>query len=309
MGLLLVRKLVRASITVLLLVTAVFLILRASGDPAVMMLGVEVSPVALENFRDRWGLNDPVWVQYAIYLKSLAQGDFGRSYIGDRSAWDVVAERLPATLILMVSATVLAVVAGVLAGVLAALNRNSWIDRLVMVIAAAGFSAPNFVLGIFLIVLFGAIWQILPTAGSDTFWHGVLPVLTLASADAAVFARFTRSAVLETLNQPLMRTALAKGVPYRAAVLRHALPNSAIGLVTVFGLFVGRLVSGAVVTENVFAWPGVGSLLVLSVENRDFAVVQTIVILIGITMVCANLLVDLSYLWLDPRTRRTRSWT
>lgn len=297
------RKTGRALLTVLLLVSVTFTALRLTGDPATMMLGVEVPEDALEQFRERWGLDKPLWTQYLIYVRSLLEGDFGRSFIGDRSAWEVVAERLPKTLLLMGLTTFFALIIGIPAGMIAALHRNSWIDRLFMSIAAAGFSVPNFVVGVFLIVLFGVVWRLLPTSGSETLWHYILPVITLGSADTAIFARFTRSAMLEVLNQPYMRTALAKGVPWHRALKRHALPNSAIGLVTVFGLHVGRIISGAVVTENVFGWAGIGSLLVLSVENRDFAVVQTIVLVVGATMVSANLLVDLSYLWLDPRTR------
>lgn len=298
------RKISRALLTVFLLVAVTFIILRVTGDPAVMMLGVEAPPDALEQFRERWGLNEPLWTQYLIYVQGLLNGDLGRSFIGDRPAWEVVAERLPVTILLMGLTTLLALIVGLPAGMVAALRRNSWIDRVLMSLAAAGFSVPNFVIGVMLIVLFGAVWRLLPATGSESGWHYVLPVITLGSAHTAIFARFARSAMLETLHQPYIRTALAKGVPWRRAVLRHALPNSAIGLVTVFGLHVGRIISGAVVTENVFAWPGIGSLLVLSVAHRDFAVVQTIVLLVGLTMVSANLLVDLSYLWLDPRTRK-----
>lgn len=303
MSALILRKLLRALLTVLLLVTTVFFVLRVTGDPAMMLIGEDAPAEALEEFRRNWGLDAPLWSQYLSYIRNLLNGEFGRSFLGDRTALAAVLERLPQTLWLMGLAMVFALLVGIPAGIYAAIHRDSWIDRLLMLGATIGFSVPNFVVGIFLILVFGAIWQLLPTTGSETAWHYILPVATLGSADTAIFARFTRSAMLETLGQPFMRTALAKGVPWRRAVLRHALPNAAIGLMTIFGLYIGRMISGAVVTENVFAWPGIGSLLVLSVENRDFAVVQTIVILVGVTMVCANLLVDLSYLRLDPRLR------
>jgi peptide/nickel transport system permease protein len=155
--------------------------------------------------------------------------------------------------------------------------------------------------------LFSVTWNLLPTAGSETWLHYIMPVITMATAEAAVFARFTRSAMLEVLNQPYMRTALAKGVPWHQAVRRHALPNTAIPTVTVAGFFVGSLIAGGVITENVFAWPGVGRLLVSSVENRDSPVVQAIIILISGSMVTTNLIVDLLYGWLDPRIGSLRS--
>lgn len=300
---LLLRKLLRAVMTVLLLATVTFVCLRLTGDPALMLLGIEMPPEGVQDFRERWGLDRPLPEQYLTYVGNLAAGDFGRSFIGDRPAWDVVVERLSSTLSLMGLAILFAIALGVPAGILAALYRNSWIDRLVMAVAAAGFSVPNFVVGVLLIVLFGAVWRLLPTAGGDSAWHYILPVVTLGSADMALYARFTRSAMLEVLGRPFVRTAQAKGLPWRAVVLRHALPNASIALVTILGLHLGRSIAGAVVTENVFAWPGLGRLLVQSVSNRDFAVVQTIVILVGTSMVVANLLVDLAYRRLDPRVR------
>ena len=296
------RKGARAALTVLLLATFVFFILRLTGDPALALVGLDVPPEALEAFRQRWGLDQPLWKQYAIYLRQLAVGDFGRSFIGDRAAWDVVADRLPKTLLLMSVTAVVTLALGIPLGIIAALRRDTWIDRIAIGVSVAGLSLPNFVVGILLILLFGVGLMVLPTTGSETAWHLVLPVATMATGDAAVFARFSRSAMLDVLNQPYMLTASAKGRRWRDAVLWHALPNAAIPLVTVVGLYMGRLIVGAVVTENVFAWPGVGSLLVLSVENRDLAVVQTVVILVGITMVLTNLTIDITYRWLDPRT-------
>ena len=298
------RKVFRAFLTVVLLVTFTFFILRLTGDPAMSLVGLDVPPEALEAFRVKWGLDQPLWAQYLIYVKQLAQGDFGRSFIGGRSAWEVVAERLPKTLSLMGATTLVALFIGIPLGVVAAVRRGTWVDRLAIGVSVAGLSLPNFVVGILLILLFGVGLMWLPTTGSETAWHFVLPVVTMATSEAAVFARFARSAMLDVLNQPYMRTAAAKGRDRPSAILWHALPNAAIPLITVVGLYLGRLIVGAVVTENVFAWPGVGSLLVLSVENRDLAVVQTIVILVGITMVAANLSVDIAYRWLDPRTMR-----
>lgn len=296
------RKAARAAFTVFLLVTFVFFVLRLTGDPAAALAGPEATLDALEALRKRWGLDRSLWTQYVVYLQQLAAGDFGRSFIGNRGAWDVVAERLPKTLLLMGVTAVVTLAIGIPLGIVAALRRDTWIDRVAIGVSAAGLSLPNFVVGIVLILLFGVGLMLLPTTGSETVWHLVLPVATMATGDAAVFARFSRSAMLEVLNQPYMRTASAKGRLWRDAVVRHALPNAAIPLVTLLGLYMGRIIVGAVVTENVFAWPGVGSLLVLSVENRDLAVVQTIVILVGVTMVLTNLTIDIAYRWLDPRT-------
>ncbi|MCG8695992.1 MAG: ABC transporter permease [Minwuiales bacterium] len=301
------RKGMRAGLTVLLLATFTFFVLRMSGDPAVALVGLEATPEAVEAFRRRWGLDQPLWKQYAIYLQQLLSGDFGKSFVGNRPALEVVAERLPKTLWLMGVTAVVTLAIGIPLGIVAALRRDSWIDRLAIGVSVAGLSLPNFVVGVLLILLFGVALMLLPTTGSETAWHFILPVATMATGDAAVFARFARSAMLDVLNQPFMRTASAKGLDRRGAVLRHAVPNAAIPLVTVFGLYVGRIIVGAVITENVFAWPGVGSLLVLSVETRDLAVVQTIVILVGITMVLTNISIDFAYRWLDPRTAEERT--
>lgn len=302
-----VQKLARALLTILLIVTTVFVVLRLSGDPALYVLGLDADPRALEAFRARWGLDLPIWQQYLQFLANCLQGDFGYSYFEERSAMTAVLERLPQTLLLMGVTALFTLLVGIPAGVFAALHRNSWIDRLTMLVSVAGFSLPNFVLGIFLILLFSVTWQLLPTGGSGSWQHLVMPVLTMTVAEAAVFARFTRSAMLEVLHQPYMRTARAKGLSWHQAVRRHALPNAAIPLVTVVGFFAGTLIAGGVVTESLFAWPGLGRLLVSSVANRDLAVVQIIVMLIAGSMVLTNLIIDLLYGWLDPRVGSQRN--
>jgi len=303
-GVVIARKILRAGVTVLVLVSFVFVMLRLSGDPAHQMLGIDVPEAAVEAFRARWGLDRPLWEQYFAYLWNVLQGDFGRSFVGGQPATEVILERLPKTLWLMGITTILTFGLGIPAGVFAALRRNSWVDRLTMGLSVASFSLPNFVVGIVLIVIFGVFWRLLPTSGSESLAHYVLPVVTMATADAAIFARFARSAMLEVLGAPFVRTARAKGLLWSQTVWRHAVPNAAIPVVTVAGLYAGRQVAAATVTENVFAWPGIGSLLVSSVQNRDLAVVQGIVIMVGVTMVLTNLLIDLAYGWLDPRTRK-----
>ncbi len=296
-------KIFRAMITVVLLVTFVFVILRLSGDPAVQMLGLEVDPEALEKIRRRWGLDRPIWEQFLSFFWNLLQGDFGQSFIGGRDALGVVTERLPNTLWLMGLTTIFTFGLGIPAGIYASLHRNTFSDRAIMGLTVASFSLPNFVVGIILIMIFGVTFRLLPTSGSDTVLHYIMPIVTMASADAAIFARFSRSAMLEVLYAPYMRTARAKGLMWGEAVRRHALPNASIPIVTIGGIYIGRQIAAATITENVFAWPGIGKLLVVSVQNRDLAVVQCIVILVGVTMVIANLLVDIAYGYLDPRTR------
>jgi peptide/nickel transport system permease protein len=215
----------------------------------------------------------------------------------------IVAERVPWTLLLGLTAYAVAVALGVPLGILAALHRNSWADRLIMSFAVFGFALPNFFLGILMILLFSLSLQWLPSSGTGTVLHLVMPAATLGLATAGALARFTRSAMLEVLGKAYMPAAAAKGVPPRARILRHALPNAAIPVVTVMGLNLGALVGGAIVVETVFAWPGVGRLLVSAVSARDLAVVQALALLIAATMVLANLAVDLLYGVLDPRIR------
>ena len=300
----LLLRLGRALLTILLVVTFAFVVLRLSGDPALLILNVDAPPEAVRAFRSAWGLDAPLWVQYLHYLRNAAAGDLGLSMRGGRPAVEIVLERIPATLLITAPALLIKIGVGVPAGVQAALHRGSWVDRAVMAAAVAGFTVPSFVLGLVLVLVFAVQLGWLPSGGQDTWLSPVLPVITLGVGGAAILARFTRSAMLEVLGQPYIRTAMAKGVPWRAVVRRHALPNAAIPTVTIVGFMVGSLLAGAVVVESVFSWPGVGRLLVTAVSNRDLAVVQTILLLVACTMVAANLAVDLLYGVLDPRLRR-----
>ena len=296
-------RLARAALTIAMVVTFAFIVLRLSGDPAQIIMGADAPPEAVDAFRTAWGLDEPIWVQYFSYFWAILQGDLGRSMRDGRDAIVLVTERIPATLALTLPALAIKICLGIPAGIYAALHRNSLADRVVMIIAVAGFSVPSFVLGLLLVLLFAVQLGWLPSGGQESWRHGILPVITLGLGGAAVLARFTRSAMLEVLGQPFIRTASAKGVPWRAVVTGHALPNAAIPTVTIIGFMVGTLIAGAVVVESVFSWPGVGRLLVVAVANRDLAVVQCILLLVAITMVCANLIVDLLYGLLDPRLR------
>ena len=296
-------RLLRAALTIVMVVTFAFIVLRLSGDPAQIIMGADAPPEAVEAFRAAWGLDEPLWIQYLSYFWAILQGDLGRSMRDGRDAIVLVTERIPSTLALTLPALLIKIALGIPAGIYAALHRNSLADRMVMVVAVAGFTVPSFVLGLVLVLVFAVQLGWLPSGGQENWRHAILPVVTLGIGGAAVLARFTRSAMLEVLGQPYIRAASAKGVPWRAVVTRHALPNAAIPTVTIIGFMVGSLIAGAVVVESVFSWPGVGRLLVVAVGNRDLAVVQCILLLVAATMVCANLVVDMLYGLLDPRLR------
>jgi peptide/nickel transport system permease protein len=300
-------RLLRAVLTIAAVVTFAFVVLRLSGDPALLIMSVDAPPEAVEAFRAAWGLDRPVWEQYLRYFVQVAQGNLGQSMRDGRPALTVVMERVPETLALTLPAFAMKLLIGIPAGIYAALNRNRLADRLTMVISVAGFTVPSFVLALILVLIFAVNLGWLPSGGAESWRHAILPVITLGLSGAAILARFTRSAMLEVLGQPYIRAASAKGLPWRRVVTDHALPNAAIPTVTIIGFMVGSLVAGAVVVESVFSWPGVGRLLVVAVSNRDLAIVQTILLLVAMTMVCANLIVDMLYGWIDPRLRTARA--
>ncbi|WP_375597513.1 ABC transporter permease [Devosia sp. Naph2] len=294
-------RLLRATVSVVMVVTFVFIVLRMSGDPAIVIMGADAPPEAVDAFRTAWGLDQPIWVQYISFFKAILGGDLGQSMRDGRDAVAVVLERVPSTLALTVPAFLLNVGIGIPAGVYAALHRNTAVDRIVMVMAVTGFAMPSFILAMLLVLVFSVNLGWLPSAGQDSWFNAILPIATMGFGGAALLARFTRSAMLEVLGQSYIRTASAKGLSWSAVVWRHALQNAAIPTVTIIGFMLGGLVAGAVVVESVFSWPGVGRLLVVSVSNRDLAVVQTIVLMIALTMVTANLVVDILYGLLDPK--------
>lgn len=296
-------KTLRAALTMWLVVTFVFFVLRLSGDPTDVLLPDDVDQATRDFYRAKWGLDRPIWDQYFSYWTALFQGDFGVSFRNNLDAFDLVWERVPKTLLLTLTATAIAILIGVPMGILAALYRDSWVDRLVMSLAVFGFSMPNFFLGILLILLFSLNLRWLPSSGSETWWHLIMPALTLGTGFAASLARYTRSSMIDVLSKPYMRTARSKGAGPGLRVRAHALPNAAVPVVTILGFRFGDLLGWAVVTETVFAWPGIGRLLTNAVASRDLAVVQCIMIILAFTMVLANMIVDLIYGWLDPRVR------
>ncbi len=293
----------RALLTVALVVTFAFVVLRMSADPALVILGPEASPEMIVAFRKAWGLDESIFVQYLDWFRAILRGDLGISMRDGRPAIELVAERIPATLALTIPALMIKIGIGIPAGIWASLHRGTMVDRAVMGLAVAGFTVPSFVLGLTLVLIFSVWLGWLPSGGQDNWVHAVLPIVTMGVGGAAILARFTRSAMLEVLGQPFIRTASAKGVPWGRVIRGHALPNAAIPTVTMVGFMVGTLMAGAVVVESVFSWPGVGRLLVVAVSHRDLAVVQCILLVVAATMVTSNLVVDFLYGFLDPRLR------
>jgi peptide/nickel transport system permease protein len=298
------RRLGQAALTLAGVSVLVFVILRViPGDPAKMLLPEGAPQSAVDELNRHLGLREPLWVQYGIFLRSVVRGDFGQSFQYRSPALRVVVERLPATLQLTLAAMTLTVVAGVSIGIVAAVRRGTGYDYAGTGLAVLGQSLPNFWLGIMLVLLFGVTLRWLPTSGFQGWTYLVLPSVTLAAFPTALVARLTRSSLLEILAQEYIRTGRAKGLAEQVVVLRHALKNATIPVLTVIGLQIGTLLGGAVITESIFAWPGMGKLTVDAIFFRDFPVVQTILILSATIFILINLVVDLLYTVLDPRIR------
>lgn len=300
-------RLVRAFLTLMLVMTFAFLVLRLSGDPAIILLGPDAPQDAINAFRERWGLNDPLWKQYLAYIAQVLTLDFGVSMRDQVPALELVMSRIPATLAITVPALILKVAIGIPAGIYAALHRQSIADRGVITLSIFGFTVPSFVLGLIFVLIFAVTLGWLPSGGQDSWRHAILPIATLSVGGIGIMARFSRSAMIEVLGQPYIRTAMAKGLSWRDVVWKHALPNAAVPIVTLLGFMVGSLIAGAAVVESIFSWPGVGRLIVTSVANRDLAVVQSLLLVIACSMIVANFLVDLAYGLLDPRLRSKRA--
>jgi len=299
----LLRRLLQSLVVLLGVSFVVFLILWLTGDPAAVMLPPDASAEDIRAFRQAMGFNDPFIVQYGRFVGGALRGDFGQSIRHGEPAFGLVVERMPATFELAGAALVLALSIAIPAGIVSAVRRNSLADYLSTVIALVGQSMPTFWLGIMLILLFSVRLNLLPSSGSGTLEHLVLPAVTLGLFTTARITRLTRSGMLEVLGQDFIRTARAKGVGARRVVWKHALKNAAVPIVTIVGIELGTLLGGSVITETIFAWPGVGRLSVQAIYNRDYPVVQAAVFLLASTFIVVNLLVDLVYTWLDPRIR------
>jgi peptide/nickel transport system permease protein len=298
--------LVRASHALLVVLgvsVVAFGLLHLSGDPAALLLPPSATREDIELYRRQLGLDRPLPVQYVDFVSKAVRGDFGMSYRHNQPALGLVLERVPATLELSASALLLALVVSVPLGILAAIKRGSIFDQASLVLSVVGQAFPVFWLGIVLIIVFAENLRWLPASGRGSPLNLVLPALVLSAYSMAVIARILRSSLLDVLNADFVRTAHAKGLSGRAVLLGHALKNAALPVVTVVGLQVGTLLGGAVITEEVFAYPGMGRLAVQAISNRDFSVVQVFVILMAVLIVAINFLTDLLYAWLDPRVQ------
>ena len=301
-------KSLRAVFSIAFIVTAVFLLMRLVGDPALAILGPDdFPPEILAEFRALWGLDQPLWQQYVEYVRHAVSGEFGRSFVDNRPALAIVLERLPSTLALMGAALAITLLIGVPAGIVSALRQNRLSDMALSGAAIVFQATPNFVLGVALILVFAVWLRLLPAAGAETWQHGVLPAVTFGASNAAIFARFVRATLLDVLRQPYMLAASARGLSPTILLLRHALPNAGLPLLTVLGFSLGGMVAGSIIVETIFAWPGVGRLTATSVAFRDLAVIQVIALLTMTAMVTTNLAVDLLYAVLDPRIRLSRT--
>jgi len=281
----------------------VFIILHLTGDPAALLMPMDATPEQVAQFRQEMGFNDPIIVQYWRFFKGTLRGDFGQSFRHSQPALELVMERMPATIQLTLAAMVIALLVAIPVGIISAIRRNSILDHIGMTGALLGQSTPVFWLGIMLILIFSVTIQWFPSSGRGEIQHLVLPAITLGMFTMARTARMMRSSMLEVMGQEYMKTAKAKGLSPGMVILKHALKNAAIPVVTIIGMELGTLLGGAVITEWIFAWPGVGRLTVQAIFNRDYPVVQAAVFLLASIFVLVNLIVDLLYTYLDPRVK------
>ena len=300
----LLRRLLLTIPVLLGVATLVFsLIHLVPGDPVETMLGESATPQEIARVRAQLGLDRPLSVQYWTFLNGVGRGDLGVSLRTNEPVTRAIAARMPATIELAIAAMCLAVVVAIPLGIIAAVGAGTIVDYAATTLALTGISIPNFWLGPLLAIVFAVTLGWLPVSGSGTFAHMVLPAITLGAPLGAVLARMTRASVLEELRELYVLAARARGVSRTRAVLRHAFRNSLIPIVTVLGLQMGAVLTGAVITETIFAWPGVGRLLIQSINFRDYPLVQGCILLIAVTYVAMNLLTDLAYGLLDPRIR------
>jgi ABC-type dipeptide/oligopeptide/nickel transport system permease component len=296
-------RLFRTLVALWLVSTVVFVVMRLSGDPVPLLLPPDAPIAEMERVRHDLGLDRSLAVQYGVFLKNVAHGDFGRSIHFRQPAMTVARSYLEATFELGLVAFVFAVVVAFPIGVVSAVRRNSFLDHAAMGLALVGQSAPTFFIGILLILTLSLRLDLFPTSGRGDWRNLVLPALTLGAFTMASIARITRSAVLEVLRADFVRTARAKGVAELWVVAKHTLRNAALPILTITGLQFGTLLGGAVVTETVFAWPGIGRLAIQSIYNRDYPVVQSTVFIAAVLFIAINLVLDILYGFLDPRAR------
>lgn len=277
-----------------------FVFLQLSGDPVGLILPQDATSQQIEDLRNKLGLNEPIFIQYLHFINNALQGNLGRSLFSNEPVTDLILERLPATVELAVFSMGFALIIAIPIGIISALKRGTFIDTASMVLALFGLSMPHFWLGIMMIMLFSVQLGWLPTSGRGSFAQIIMPATAMGISMVALFARLTRSTMLEVLGQDYVRTARAKGLSEYIVIGKHALKNAILPLITMIGMEFGLLLGGAVIIETVFAWPGVGRLIVQAIMDRDYPVVQGAVMMLAMIFVIVNLLVDLTYHWLDP---------
>ena len=302
----LLSRLTQVVLTILLLSVIVFGLARLTGDPVALMAPAEATQEDMDRLRTSLGLDQSLAVQYWRFVSNAAMGDFGTSIRWNEPAADIILERFPATLLLASTSMLFGVLLALPVGILSAVRRDTWFDNFGKVVSLAGQSMPTFWIVIMLILVFALYLPIFPTSGYGTGWHLVLPSIALGGYVAAAIMRVTRSAMLDALEADYVRTARSKGAPERRIILIHALKNAAIPIVTIIALQSATILRGAVVTETVFAWPGVGKIAVDAVTARDFPLVQAAVLFMGCVFLLMNLLIDMLYVVLDPRISYAR---
>lgn len=303
----LILRVAQSLLTILLVMFVVFAVARVAGDPVTLLVDFDTSQADIDRLKGELGLNDPLPVQFIEFVADAVRGDFGTSFRTSRPAMREVLERVPASLQLAGLSLFFALAIAIPLGVLAAVTRGSIIDVIARFFALVGQAAPNFWVGLMLIFFFSVRLGWLPTGGRGGLDHMILPAITLGTAGAASIARLTRSALLDVLSSDFVTMARAKGLPRRTVIFKHALRNAMIPVVTILGLRIGALISGSVIVETIFAWPGVGRLIIQAINVSDFPVVQAAILLTASAVVFANLLTDIAYMFIDPRIRYVRS--
>ncbi|CCG17622.1 putative binding-protein-dependent transport permease protein [Taylorella equigenitalis 14/56] len=290
--------------TLFLICVCVFLFVHIlPGDPAVLAAGPDADAQTIQLIREDMGLNLPLWEQFVNYMSNVLHGDLGHSLRSKRPVFDEIAIRFTPTMLLTLTSMFWSVIVGLVIGVVSAIWRNSWPDRLFMTLAVSGISFPAFAFGMLLIQIFAVWLGWLPSVGADSWKHYILPSLTLGLSVAAVLARFTRASFVEVINEDFVRTARAKGLSEKVVMIKHSLRNALIPVVTMMGLQFGFLLGGSIVVETVFGWPGMGSLLIDSVNSRDYPMIQGLVLLFSFEFIVINLVVDILYGVINPTIR------
>ena len=297
------KRLIQSIFAVFGITVIVFIVLNIAGDPVALMLPETASFAEIEEMREKLGYNDPLLIQYWRFLTSALRGDFGMSYHYHLPALQVVLERVPATVTLATSAMCVALTVGIPAGIIAAVRRNTMLDTVIRTLALLGQCVPAFWLGIMMMLLFAVKLKVLPTSGFQTWSALIMPATTLGLFSAAMITRMLRSNMIEIMSKEYIDVAKAKGLGSWMIIMKHAFKNALSSVMTVIGLQVASLLGGSVITETVFAWPGIGRLLVQSINNSDFMVVEVIVILMATAFVAVNFIVDVLYCVINPRIR------